>query len=85
MVLMTRVLMGASEMTMAIIPTKALYIHPWPSARNSVSRDSAADSGTTGARYGKLDDIAWYDRNSGNRTHSVAKTPPNVPQGHHTL
>lgn len=44
MVLMTRVLMGASEMTMSIIPTKALYIHPWPSAWNSVSRDSAADS-----------------------------------------
>ena len=31
----------------------------------------AARSGTTGPRYGALDDVAWYDGNSGGRTHTV--------------
>ena len=31
----------------------------------------AAQAGTTGDRYGSLDGIAWWDGNSGNRTHPV--------------
>ena len=31
----------------------------------------AARAGTTGARYGELDSIAWYDANSGGTTHPV--------------
>ena len=31
----------------------------------------AARSGTTGARYGELDAIAWHEGNSGGRTHEV--------------
>jgi formylglycine-generating enzyme required for sulfatase activity len=33
----------------------------------------AARSGTTGARYGDVDDIAWYDSNSGGGTHPVGR------------
>ena len=38
----------------------------------------AARAGTEGARYGKLDDIAWYGKNSGNKTHPVGKKKPNT-------
>jgi len=31
----------------------------------------AARAGTSGSRYGELDKIAWYDKNSGGRTHPV--------------
>jgi formylglycine-generating enzyme required for sulfatase activity len=31
----------------------------------------ACRAGTTGSRYGELDDVAWYDNNSINRTHAV--------------
>ena len=31
----------------------------------------AARAGTTGDRYGNMDSIAWYSRNSGDRTHPV--------------
>ena len=37
----------------------------------------AARAGTAEARYGKLDDIAWYEANSSNTTHSVATKLPN--------
>ncbi|MBM4346310.1 MAG: SUMF1/EgtB/PvdO family nonheme iron enzyme, partial [Deltaproteobacteria bacterium] len=37
----------------------------------------AARAGTTGARYGNLDGVAWYDGNSGNRTHIVGGKRPN--------
>jgi sulfatase modifying factor 1 len=33
----------------------------------------AARGGSTEARYGNLDDIAWYDGNSGQRRHEVAR------------
>jgi formylglycine-generating enzyme required for sulfatase activity len=33
--------------------------------------ESAARAGTTGARHGELDAIAWYGGNSGNETHGV--------------
>ncbi len=33
----------------------------------------AARGGSTEARYGNIDDIAWYDKNSGDRTHEVAE------------
>jgi serine/threonine-protein kinase len=38
----------------------------------------AARAGTTGARYGELDDIAWYSGNSGGRIHSVGQKAPNA-------
>jgi len=31
----------------------------------------ACRAGTTGARYGNLGDVAWYDGNSGGETHAV--------------
>jgi formylglycine-generating enzyme required for sulfatase activity len=37
----------------------------------------AARGGSTETRYGNLDDIAWYNQNSGNQTHDVAQKPPN--------
>jgi formylglycine-generating enzyme required for sulfatase activity len=38
----------------------------------------ACRAGTTGARYGNLDDIAWYNANSGMTTHPVAQKQPNA-------
>jgi formylglycine-generating enzyme required for sulfatase activity len=37
----------------------------------------AARGGSTEARYGKLDDIAWYTGNSGGASHEVAQKLPN--------
>ena len=38
----------------------------------------AARAGTTGDRYGNFDAIAWYDDNSGGRTHPVGQKVPNA-------
>ena len=38
----------------------------------------AARAGTMGDRYGNLDAIAWYEDNSGNRTHPVGQKEPNA-------
>jgi formylglycine-generating enzyme required for sulfatase activity len=38
----------------------------------------ALRSGTTGSRYGTLDDIAWYHENSGAQTHEVKQKVPNA-------
>ncbi len=38
----------------------------------------AARAGTTGARYGDLDAIGWYDANSGNTTHPVGQKRANA-------
>jgi formylglycine-generating enzyme required for sulfatase activity len=38
----------------------------------------AARAGTTGARYGSLGDIAWYDGNSGSKTHEVGRKQANA-------
>jgi formylglycine-generating enzyme required for sulfatase activity len=37
----------------------------------------AARAGTTGARYGDLDQVAWYKGNSGEKTHPVAQKTAN--------
>ena len=37
----------------------------------------AARAGTTGSRYGNLDEIAWYWKNSSFTTHPVGKKKPN--------
>ena len=37
----------------------------------------AARAGSTSARYGELDAIAWYDGNSGSKTHAVGGKQPN--------
>lgn len=39
--------------------------------------EHACRAGTTGPRYGPLDDIAWYRGNSGGRVHDVATKQPN--------
>ena len=38
----------------------------------------ACRAGTTTTRYGELDEIAWYDKNSGLTTHAVGKKQANV-------
>lgn len=38
----------------------------------------ACRAGTTTPRYGELDDIAWYYKNSGGKTHPVCKKAPNA-------
>ena len=38
----------------------------------------AARAGTTGARYGELDTIAWWNGNAGNQTHPVKQKAPNA-------
>jgi formylglycine-generating enzyme required for sulfatase activity len=37
----------------------------------------AAKSGTSGARYGALDDVAWYNSNSSGKTHEVGQKQAN--------
>jgi len=38
----------------------------------------AARAGSTGVRYGNLDEIAWYDKNSGNQSQEVGQKSPNA-------
>ena len=38
----------------------------------------AARAGTTGKYYGDIDSIAWYDNNSGSKTHTVGSKKPNA-------
>lgn len=38
----------------------------------------AARGGTSSARYGPLEDIAWYDGNSNDQTHEVGRKRPNA-------
>jgi len=38
----------------------------------------AARAGSTGARYGNLDEIAWYSGNSGGQTHEVGRKSANT-------
>ena len=38
----------------------------------------ACRAGSTDARYGELDDIAWFHRNSGDTTHAVGTKQPNA-------
>ena len=38
----------------------------------------AARAGTRGARYGNLNEIAWYDKNSGRKTHPVGQKRANA-------
>jgi len=38
----------------------------------------AARAGSTAARYGNLDDVAWYVQNSGNRLHEVGRKLANA-------
>ena len=37
----------------------------------------AARAGSPAARYGNLDEIAWYTGNSGSKTHEVGQKKPN--------
>ncbi len=38
----------------------------------------AARAGTTGSRYGSLNDIAWWGENSGGQTHAIRQKTPNA-------
>jgi formylglycine-generating enzyme required for sulfatase activity len=38
----------------------------------------AVRAGSTGARYGNLDEVAWYSGNSGNKTHEVGQKQANA-------
>ncbi|MFD9501315.1 formylglycine-generating enzyme family protein [Streptomyces sp. NPDC060035] len=38
----------------------------------------ACKAGTTGYRYGEIDEIAWYDATSGGRVHDVGARMPNA-------
>jgi formylglycine-generating enzyme required for sulfatase activity len=38
----------------------------------------ACRSGTTGVRYGEIDNIAWYQENSDGKTHEVGRKEPNA-------
>ena len=38
----------------------------------------AARAGTTGAQYGPLDNVAWYQWTSGDQTHGVGEKRPNA-------
>lgn len=40
--------------------------------------EHACRAGTTGPRYGRLDDVAWYRGNSEGRVHDVATKRPNA-------
>ncbi|MEC3980916.1 formylglycine-generating enzyme family protein [Amycolatopsis sp. H20-H5] len=44
----------------------------------------ACKAGTGGYRYGEIDDVAWYEDNSGGRAHEVGGKAPN-PWGLHDL
>jgi formylglycine-generating enzyme required for sulfatase activity len=45
----------------------------------------AARGGSTEARYGPIDEIAWYSSNSGGQTHDVAQKRPNGFRLHDVL
>ena len=45
----------------------------------------SARAGRTAARYGRIDEVAWYLNNSGHQTHEVAQRRPNAWNLYDTL
>lgn len=50
---------------------------PHPVGRNGEEWEHACRAGTTGPRYGELDEIGWYRGNSHERIHEVGGKRPN--------
>jgi formylglycine-generating enzyme required for sulfatase activity len=59
----------------------------WAGGRlpTEAEREYAARAGSTEARYGPLDKVAWYSNNSGQKTHEVSQKRPNAWNLYDTL